>query len=221
MQPIQSFGLEHPLRAAARTDVRSRMGALAITFVAHLIAVMVLLAGLAPSSLRIQEITVALSFPHPAAKEEKILPPPTMVSVINAAEPPPPVVQIAPEAAAPPPPPRAVTFDFKLPPMQLPSPPNSAVGGNNARATWETALLARLAAAKHMPAGKSQGVVLLRFIMDREGAVLLVKVERSSGAAVLDQEALAALQRAVPLPKPPQEVPGDSLDLIVPVDFYS
>jgi len=38
--------------------------------------------------------------------------------------------------------------------------------------------------------------------------------------AALDQEALAALARAAPLPKPPVEVSGDVLDLVVPVDFF-
>jgi protein TonB len=108
--------------------------------------------------------------------------------------------------------------------MQLPSPPNSAAGGSNARATWETALLARVAAAKRYPAAakaaRLEGVVLLRFAMDRDGNLQNPRIEKSSGHAALDGEALAALRRAAPLPRPPLEVAGEWLDLIVPVDFY-
>ena len=62
-------------------------------------------------------------------------------------------------------------------------------------------------------------MVLLRFRMDRDGKLLDSRIEKSSGSDALDQEALAALARAQPLPAPPVEVPGNPLELIVPVDF--
>lgn len=224
MQPIQTFGPDRSLRV--RPAASSRIGALTITVAAHVIAVLVLLAGLAPHNLLTRDIAIAVSLPRLAVKAQSVLPPPTVVRTIDATQPPPPVVTIAPEAipvvAAPAA--HAPPIDFQLPPMQLPSPPNSVAGGSNARATWETALLARVESTKYYApaarAAKQQGVALIRFVMDRDGNVAAARVEKSSGFAVLDQAALSAVQRAVPLPKPPQEVPGEWLDLIVPVDFY-
>ena len=37
---------------------------------------------------------------------------------------------------------------------------------------------------------------------------------------VLDQEGLELLQRAQPLPPLPSDQPGESLELVVPVQFY-
>ena len=226
MQPIQTFGPDRSLRV--RPAASSRIGALTITVAAHVIAVLVLLAGLAPHNLLTRDIAIAVSLPRLAVKAQSVLPPPTVVRTIDATQPPPPVVTIAPEASqavmAAPTPSHSPPIDFQLPPMQLPSPPNSVAGGSNARATWETALLARVESTKYYApaarAAKQQGVALIRFVMDRDGNVAAARVEKSSGFAVLDQAALSAVQRAVPLPKPPQEVPGEWLDLIVPVDFY-
>jgi len=44
-------------------------------------------------------------------------------------------------------------------------------------------------------------------------------VVRSSGASALDEEALALLRRAQPFPAPPPELPGQRVDLSVPIRF--
>jgi TonB family protein len=44
-------------------------------------------------------------------------------------------------------------------------------------------------------------------------------VVRSSGHDDLDQEALAWIQRAQPLPRPPPEVATDPIELVVPLRF--
>ncbi len=217
MQP--NFGLAHSRQPV---PMKSRAGALAATMVAHLAVIVALVEGLQQvRSIQQSEVIVRFAPQIRKTEVERVGEAPSVIMAFDTPAPPP-VVQIAPEAIAAAPP---VSFDFKLPPMQLPSPPNSASGGSNARATWETALLARVAAVRYYApaakAAKQQGVVLLRFIMDRDGNVGVSRIEKSSGYPALDQAALAALQRAVPLPKPPTEVPGDTLDLIVPVDFYS
>ena len=70
--------------------------------------------------------------------------------------------------------------------------------------------------------GRQQGVPYIRFVMDREGRVLSVRLERSSGFAALDNEAVNLPRRAAPLPKPPEDVrPGEStIELVVPVEFF-
>ena len=61
----------------------------------------------------------------------------------------------------------------------------------------------------------------VRFTMDRQGRVLSAALERSSGHAALDREALALLERAQPLPAPPAETPGERITLTVPVEFFT
>ncbi len=64
-----------------------------------------------------------------------------------------------------------------------------------------------------------QGVASVRFVLDREGRVLSVKLDKSSGVASLDEEAVALVRRAQPFPKPPQAVAGDRVELAAPVEF--
>ena len=64
-----------------------------------------------------------------------------------------------------------------------------------------------------------QGVVHVRFSMDRSGQLTASQVARSSGFALLDEEALESLKRASPLPRPPVAVHGETLNLNVPIRF--
>ena len=85
-------------------------------------------------------------------------------------------------------------------------------------------MLAHLERRKRYPqearSQRLEGVAMVRFSMDRRGRVLYVDLARSSGHAVLDQEAIGLLRRAQPLPAPPAEVAGDPLSLTVPVEFF-
>ena len=66
---------------------------------------------------------------------------------------------------------------------------------------------------------RQQGVVNLYFRVTRDGRVLRYDIRKSSGHALLDDEAEAMLQRAQPLPKFPDDMPGGYLDVVVPVLF--
>lgn len=55
--------------------------------------------------------------------------------------------------------------------------------------------------------------------MDRNGRILSAGIARSSGSVLLDEEALAMIRRAEPLPPLPAEVAGTTLTLTVPVTF--
>jgi protein TonB len=89
---------------------------------------------------------------------------------------------------------------------------------------WQGLLLGQLERFKRYPADaqarRQQGVAYLRFTMNRDGRVLTFRLEKSSGYDSLDQEALALIQRAQPLPKPPPSVVGDPLELVVPIQFF-
>ena len=64
-----------------------------------------------------------------------------------------------------------------------------------------------------------EGIVSLRFTMDRNGRVLAFDVAKSSGSPALDAEARELIQRAQPLPSLPAEWGRETLDLVVPVEF--
>lgn len=108
-------------------------------------------------------------------------------------------------------------------PPSRPAPP--AMSAAAAAQTWEGRVLAHLERRKRYPAEararRLQGVTYVHVTMDRAGRVLSVVLERTSGHAALDREALALLRRAQPLPQPPAEVPGDRISLSVPVDFFT
>jgi protein TonB len=90
--------------------------------------------------------------------------------------------------------------------------------------TWKSQIVARLEEHKRYPEEarlrRDQGVVQVFFALDREGRLIESRVVRPSGVRVLDEEALALLQRAAPFPLPPPEVPGENrVDLTVPIRF--
>ncbi|MGI9507173.1 MAG: TonB family protein [Geminicoccaceae bacterium] len=64
-----------------------------------------------------------------------------------------------------------------------------------------------------------EGVVSLRFVMDREGQVLDYQVERSSGHRLLDRAVKTLIERAQPLPMMPDEIEGANLTFVVPISF--
>lgn len=92
-----------------------------------------------------------------------------------------------------------------------------------AMADFQSALLRHLNRHKRYPAGarakREQGVVYVRFTMDRRGNLMAAAVERTSRFALLNEESVALLTRAQPLPLPPRGIGGDEIELIVPVEF--
>ncbi|MGA1799048.1 TonB family protein [Sphingomonas sp. 4RDLI-65] len=110
------------------------------------------------------------------------------------------------------------------PPAPTPPPRPVASAPSERPADWQSRVLGRLNAVKSYPssarARRQQGVVLIRFTLDRAGTVLAVTLEQSSGFALLDREALALPKRASPLPGPPEDVKGQRIELVVPVEFH-
>ncbi|MEQ8388229.1 MAG: TonB family protein [Alphaproteobacteria bacterium] len=60
-------------------------------------------------------------------------------------------------------------------------------------------------------------MVLLYFVIDRGGRVLEYGVPQSFGHGLLDDAVRAMIERAQPLPHPPETVAGLRLELVVPV----
>jgi len=63
-----------------------------------------------------------------------------------------------------------------------------------------------------------EGVVYVAFVLDREGRVLNFHLDRSSGFAALDNEALAVFARSQPFPAVPSDLP-DPLTVVMPFRF--
>lgn len=89
--------------------------------------------------------------------------------------------------------------------------------------SWQTSLVRQLQRAKRYPAQaqsrNEQGVVLLSFSLDRNGHVLAHSIAKSSGYPDLDDEVMAMIMRAEPLPAFPPSMPQERLDLTVPIRF--
>lgn len=149
--------------------------------------------------------------PSPAPKPAVVLPkPPPKPKPVE--HPP----QAEPERPRPPAAPAAAA-----PPAPVNAPP--AVNAGAARASWQAQLVGWLERYKRYPRlaqeQRQEGVVYLRFTMDRGGHVLAAQIDKGSGFPLLDEEVSALIQRAQPLPVMPPEVPGAQITLTLPVAF--
>lgn len=92
-----------------------------------------------------------------------------------------------------------------------------------AKASYEALLLAHLEKHKRYPPEarmrRHQGVAYIQFTIDRQGKVLNYKLYRSANSRHLDDEVLALIVRAQPLPPIPADRPENTLDFVVPVQF--
>lgn len=96
-------------------------------------------------------------------------------------------------------------------------------GAPRIETSWAADLVRHLQRYKRYPADaqshSEQGVVLLGFSLDRAGRVLAHHIVRSSGYSDLDNEAMAMIIRAEPLPPFPASMPQAQLELTVPIRF--
>jgi len=177
---------------------------------------------------------LALDLPEPA---EVALPePPPMPA------PPPPRSKPKPPTRRPPPPDKPdqqVERVAKEPPRQAAPQPNKsataaapdsshnsqqAVSLANAPPSWQGAVLGKFQRALRYPRSaqmrRKQGTAIIVFRVNRNGDVLGVRLIDSSGTEVLDEEAVAVVERVSPLPPPPPEMmTGAHRDVAAPIIF--
>lgn len=174
---------------------------------------------------------VAVAEPTPI---EEVPPPPAAVPDV-AAIPLPAVKPRPPETVKRPatrPDPRPVTSAAPKvadrPPVAQPQPQSQSAPPQPARVAgpppdYLARLQARLARYKIYPRAaqlaREEGTVLLRFVVARDGAVLSWRIERGSGFDNLDRQVEVMIERAAPLPPMPDDLPGDRLDVVLPVQF--
>ena len=123
----------------------------------------------------------------------------------------------APLTSAPPP------LDAKPAEVAAAPAPGAALTPSRVQISWQKALITHLNQYKRYPddarARSVQGVVSVQFTIDRSGRVTASRIMQGSGSSLLDAEALAVLQRASPLPPPPNDMAGASFDLALPIQF--
>ncbi|HEY7231915.1 MAG TPA: energy transducer TonB [Pseudolabrys sp.] len=142
-----------------------------------------------------------------------------------------------PQKVTPPPPPDPDLTTTDVPPPEVkppekveepkaPAPVTAAPtrgGAPHVERSWETLLMRKLQQLKRYPSGAQargeQGVAMLAFSVDRDGRVLDRKIVRSSGHPDLDNEALAMIERAEPLPAFPRSMTQAQQSLTVPIRF--
>jgi protein TonB len=71
------------------------------------------------------------------------------------------------------------------------------------------------------PRTSIKGTVLLKFTIGPTGELLSKGVEKSSGSQVLDDAAIAALERSAPFPPMPAEIAGKPIEMKVPYRFVT
>lgn len=90
-------------------------------------------------------------------------------------------------------------------------------------ADYYSVLMAHLQRKKRYPSearqARQQGIVTVRFTVNRDGAVTASSIKRSSGHDLLDQATLDLMQRVSPLPPIPRDMQRDSLTIALPIDY--
>ncbi|WP_374374411.1 energy transducer TonB [Dongia sp.] len=93
---------------------------------------------------------------------------------------------------------------------------NAGIVSAEAVATWQSQLQAHLERHKRNVKGAGRGIASVSFSLDGNGNVLTARLAKSSGIDSLDEEAVAMVERASPVPPPP---PGMKRNITVPVRF--
>ncbi len=194
------------------------------------------------------DIPLPEPMPEPVIEPEPEPPPPEPEPVVEEPPPPEPPPVVEPEVVLPKPPPeppkqkpkpekpkppRPVAQPVQpapvaAPPAPAPAPapaaPAPSAAPSRAVPSWQGRLLSHLERHKRYPraaqARRQEGVAQVRFTIDRDGNVLSVRLDRSSGVPSLDEETVEMVRRASPLPAPPEEMAKDRIELVVPVQFF-
>jgi protein TonB len=147
------------------------------------------------------------------------IPQPITPEIILTTPPPPNAITVAP---APPAPVQAPIVQTPPPEIGRAVSPPPISGAD--RKAFATTLFGHLNRYKRYPASarmrRQEGVVSLRFTMDRKGHVLSYEIAKTSGSDALDNEARELIKRAEPLPAIPAAFGRDTLDLVVPIEFF-
>jgi protein TonB len=205
---------------AGRSDRNSRIAAGALSAVAHLGVLLMLL-------LTVRQVMPAISQP------------PLFVTLVaNKAPLPPAPPDIRPRLTIPSPvvpvvPAFSIDADAVVaaapsgPPAAAPSPASAAPASGASDGSALAAYLARVSAHMQLRLRKplvaarlgETGEASVHLVFNRAGHVLSVELIKSSGHKDLDEEAIAVVKRSDPLPPIPPDIKADVINAQMPVNF--
>jgi len=113
----------------------------------------------------------------------------------------------------------------QLTPTSIPSPTGSpsSANHNQATATWQSDLVAHIHRFKRYPKQArrrgQEAVIYVQVTINRDGQVIKHQLEKASRYKALNREVINLMTRAQPLPTPPKEVKGETLEILLPVVF--
>lgn len=166
--------------------------------------------------------------PPPPPLAEALLPPQKPAEAVPEPPPPKPVEKPKPKPKATRKPPAPVTSAAPrsdAPTSSATAAPSAGASSANstAAASWRSQLISHLNRHKRYPGesrtAREEGTARLRFSIDRSGRVVGATLVGSSGSSRLDEEVMAMIRRASPVPAPPPDVGGSTLTFTVPVNF--
>jgi len=150
--------------------------------------------------------------PGPVEEEESDPTPPPKEET----KPPEPEAEVALPMPEPPKPEPPTEEKQATAPPAAKTPPSSVI-------RWQSLLAAHIEHFKRYPiearSRGEQGIAKVAFTIDHEGHLLRSRIVQSSGSTALDQETLAMLARAQPMPRPPDQLAEAELTFVVPVRF--
>lgn len=92
-------------------------------------------------------------------------------------------------------------------------------GDTTAHTAYLGTLRTHLEKHKINPRTQTAGTAVIRFTVDGNGAITVLKVAKSSGSKALDDAALASIEKAAPFPPIPSSLNRGHLEISVPFKF--
>ena len=125
-----------------------------------------------------------------------------------------------PEQLKQPTPPQVATLEQEAAVEQQQSSGQARSGGDTtARSAYLGALRSRLERSKISPRSGVVGTVVVHFVVDASGNVVSREVSVSSGYKILDDAAVASIDKAAPFPPMPKGLNQNQIDVSVPYRF--
>ena len=98
-----------------------------------------------------------------------------------------------------------------------------SLNASDAAMRWQELLAGHMELHKRYPRRamrrRQEAIVYVRVTINRDGYVIDYQLEQASRYELLNKESLELITRAEPLPPPPQEVVGNIIQFVVPIDF--
>ena len=108
-------------------------------------------------------------------------------------------------------------------PLPGPNPADQFAGRGRQRNDYLSRVFRQLERYRVYPASARDnnlgGRVVTRVTITRDGGLIDVRIDTSSGVPVIDQAELEAIRKAAPFPPVPSDMPGDPVILVLPMTY--